>query len=111
MKTISKFLGFIFFLIIFVVILFNLSNQISVETSFLSLKTNIGFLIFASTVLSCIGTILLGYSQGIFFKSDRKLKNQIESTKLSYETETEKVKQLEAKIKTLEEALKMASRK
>ena len=110
MKTVFKFLAIVFFLLITLIILFNVSNKISIETSFLSLKTNVGFLIFICSVLGMMGTIFLGLSLGWFSKVDKGLKKHFENTKLNYEIESDKVKQLEAKIKTLEEALKIATK-
>ena len=111
MKAVFRFLSLVFFLLIVLIVLFNIPNKVSIETNFLSLKTNVGFLTFICAVFSNIGTVFLGISFGWFSKPDRSLKKQVENTKLNYEIESDKVKQLEAKIKTLEEALKIATQK
>ncbi|GEM_PF-3072572 len=111
MKTVFRFLAIVLFLIIALIVLSNISNKISIETSFLSLKTNVGFLIFLCVILSNVGTVFLGLSFKWFSVTNKNLKKQVENTKLNYEVESEKVKQLEAKIKTLEEALKIATKK
>lgn len=111
MKTVFRFLAIVLFLIIVLIVLFNIPNKISIETSFLSLKTNVGFLIFLCAIFSNIATVFLGLSLKGFSGTDKRLLKQVEHTKLNYEVESEKVKQLEAKITTLEEALKMATKK
>lgn len=111
MKTIFKFFAFILILLIILVVIANISNTISLETSFFSLKANVGFLILFCSVLGSVATISLGISLGWYSKSDQnKLKKSLENTKLNYEIELEKIKQLEAKVRTLEEALKMATK-
>lgn len=107
MKTILRFLALFLFLLICIIALVNISNTITIETSFLSLKVNIGFLILLSATASSLGTLFLSNS----FNNKNKLKKQIKSEKLSYQIESDKVKQLEAKINTLEEALKIATNK
>lgn len=109
MKTILRSFSVIVFLLILIIVLFNISNSITIETPFLSLKSNVGFLILLCVILSSLGTTLLRMS---FFRSDKsKQKKQFEDIKLSYDVESDKVKQLEAKIKSLEEALKMTTSK
>ena len=111
MKTVCRFISFVLILLVAVIVIFNVSNTITLETSFLSLKANVGFLIFFCAVIGGLSTILFLMSLN---KSDKvensKFKRQFENTKLNYEIESEKVKQLEAKIKTLEEALKIATK-
>ena len=112
MKTFYRFISFVLILLVVVIVIFNISNTITLETGFLSLKANVGFLIFFSAIISSVSTIFLEMSLGWFSKTDKnKFKKQIENTKLNYEIESDKVKQLEAKVRTLEEALKMATRK
>ena len=106
MKTIYNFVAFVFLLLVALLVLCNVSNTISLETSFISLKANVGFLILSCSILSSIATILLLLS---FSKSNKNKIKQLENTKLNYEIESNKVKQLEAKVKTLEEALKIAT--
>lgn len=105
MKTILRLLALFLFLLICIIALLNISNTITIETSFLSLKVNIGFLILLSATASSLGTLLLSSS----FNNKNRLKKQIESEKLSHQIESDKVKQLEAKINTLEEAIKIAT--
>lgn len=109
MKTILRFFSFTLTLLILVTVLFNITNTITLESNFFSFKANVGFLIFLSAIASSLATLLFSLSFGKQNKS--KLKKQIENEKLNYELESEKVKQLEAKIKTLEEALKIATKK
>lgn len=109
MKTILRFFSFTLTLLILVTVLFNITNTITLESNFFSFKVNVGFLIFLSAIASSLATLLFSLSFGKQNKS--KLKKQIENEKLNYELESEKVKQLEAKIKTLEEALKIATKK
>ena len=112
MKIFFKFIAFLLFIAIALVFLVNISNSISLEAPFFSMKANVGFLILSCALLSSIATIFFILSAGLFIKSDEgKFKKQIENTKLNYEIESDKVKQLEAKIETLEEALKMISKK
>lgn len=114
MKTLLKFFSFALFLLIVLIIVLNFSNTISVETSFFSFKANVGFLIFLTSILSYFATIFLLLSMGWSYRANEskiknQIKNQIEKTKLNYEIESDKVKQLEAKIQTLEAALKIAT--
>lgn len=109
MKATFKFLSLLLLLIVLCSGLINISNSISIETSFLSLRVNIGFLIFFCSVLSALSLLLLLMSLNT--KGKQNLKKQAENARLNYEIESDKVKQLEAKIKTLEEALKLSNRK
>ncbi len=111
MRVVFRFISIVLFLAIVLIVLFNIPNKLSIETSFFSLKTNVGFLILLCALLSNMGTVFLGLSLGWYSRTDKRLKRQVEETKLGYEVESDKVKQLEAKIKTLEEALKMATQK
>ena len=108
MKAIFKFSSIIIFLIIGLFVLLNISNTIALETSFLSLKANVGFLILFCVVLSILATILFLISIGS--KPATNTKKQVEDAKLKHEIESLKITQLEAKINTLEEALKKVSR-
>lgn len=108
MKTILRFIAVVLFVSVIFLVLINISNSIALESNFFSVRANIGFLIFLCSVISSIGTILFLISIGVSLGNQSKLKKQIESTKLNYEVESDKVKQLEGKIKTLEEALKKA---
>lgn len=99
-------------LLIAVIVLLNISNTITLENKFISLKANVGFLILFCSLLGSISTIFLTISFGWFGVSDKeRFKKQANSAKLNYEIESDKVKQLEAKVKTLEEALRMATKK
>lgn len=101
-----------FLIVIGIAVAFNITNSITLETPFISLKSNIGFLILFCAVLASLSTLLLIFPQGWSSTSEKnKIKKQFENTKLNYEIESEKVKQLELKIKTLEEALKAATKK
>ena len=112
MKTLLNFLSFVLFLLIAIIVLTNISNTISIETNFISLRANVGFLIFFCAIISSLGTIFLILARGSFLQADKnKLEKQAEDTKLDFEIELEKVNQLEAKIKTLERALKIATGK
>ena len=106
MKPIFRFISITIFLAIGLFVLLNISNSIALETSFLSLRANVGFLILFCVVLSILATILFLMSIGS--KPATNVKKQIEDAKLGREIEFTKVIQLEAKIKTLEEALKKA---
>lgn len=108
MKIILRFTSLFLILFITIVVFVNISSSITLETNFLSLKANVGFLILLCTVLGSISILLLIFSFGS--SRDKKLKKQIENQKLEHEVEFDKVKQLEAKIKTLEEALKIATK-
>lgn len=108
MKIILRFTSLFLILFITIIVFVNISSSITLETNFLSLKANVGFLILLCTVLGSISILLLIFSFGI--SKDKKLKKQLENQKLEHEIESDKVKQLEAKIKTLEEALKIATK-
>ena len=111
MKIFFKFIAFLLFIAVALVFLVNISNSISLETPFFSIKANVGFLILSCALLSSLATVFFIISTGLFIRSgETKFKKQIENTKLNYEIESDKVKQLEAKIKTLEEALKMMTK-
>ena len=89
----------------------NISNTITLETKFISLKANVGFLILSCSILSSLATLLL-MPKGLFLNSDiNKLKKQHEKSKLNHEIESDKVKQLEAKVNTLEEALRTVTQR
>ena len=112
MKTFLKFVSFSILLFILLIAVSNISNTMTIETNFLNLKVNVGFLILMCSVLSSLATILFNISFNNNAKQDRnKLKKQVENEKLNYEVESDKLKQLEAKINTLEEALKMVTKK
>ena len=107
MRAFFRFVAFFLLAIVAGIVLFNISNSIAIETSFFSLRTNVGFLILFCSILGSLITLLLLFSFGVSLKSsDSKFKKQIENAKLTSEIESDKVKQLEAKIKTLEEALR-----
>ena len=105
MKIIFRFISITIFLLIGLFVLFNISNTIALETSFLSLRANVGFFILFCAILSSLATLLLLISMK---SSKSDFKKQFENAKLDHEIESGKVSQLEAKIKTLEEALKKA---
>ena len=105
MKTIFRFISITIFLTIGLFVLFNISNTIALETSFLSFRANVGFLILLCSVLSGLATLLFLMSIN---KTKTNFKKQFEDIKLDHEIESGKVVQLEAKIRTLEEALRKA---
>ena len=112
MRLISQIFSFVIIVLILLVFFVNISNTITLETSFISLKANVGFLILSCSILSSLATLLFLISKGWFLNSDiNKLKRQHEKSKLNHELESDKVKQLEAKINTLEEALKAVTQK
>ena len=104
MKLILRFISITIFLAIGLFVFLNVSNTIALETSFLSLRANVGFLILLCAILSILATLLFLMSMGS--KSATNVKKQIEDAKLGREIESLKINQLEAKIKTLEEALR-----
>ncbi len=106
MKNIFRFVSTMIFLAIGLFVLLNISNTIALETSFLSLRANVGFLILFCAILSSLATLLLLISMNPIYKPTNSFKKQLEDAKLGHEIESSKVNQLEAKIKTLEEALK-----
>ena len=111
MKAVFRFFSLFFSLLIILIVLLNISNTIAIETSFLTLKANVGFLNLSCTLLGSLITVLLLLSFGITVKSsESKLKKKFENAKLHHEIESDKMKQLEAKIKTLEEALRVATK-
>lgn len=108
MKTILKSFSFAIMFFIGLTILLNLSNTIAIESSFISLRVNVGFLILFCSALSIVASMLFSMSSSLGQKINNiQIKKQIETAKLTSEIESEKVKQLEAKIKTLEKALEM----
>lgn len=109
MKSIFRFTSLLLLIIITVIVLVNISNTISLETSFFSLRANVGFLILLSAILGSVATMLLLLSISSRAKQ-KEMKRQLEKEKLNFEVESEKVKQLEAKVKTLEEAIKIATK-
>ena len=112
MKIFYRCIAFVLVFLIFLIVLFNISNTIILETSFISLRANVGLLIFFCATVGSLSTVFLLMSLDSFSRDDKdKFKKQIETIKLNYEIEFEKVRQLEAKIKTLEEALKLAMKK
>lgn len=112
MKIFYRCIAFVLVFLIFLIVLFNISNTIILETSFISLRANVGLLIFFCATVGSLSTVFLLMSLDSFSRDDKdKFKKQIETAKLNYEIEFEKVRQLEAKIKTLEEALKLAMKK
>ncbi|MBI3591262.1 MAG: hypothetical protein HY094_07810 [Candidatus Melainabacteria bacterium] len=107
-----NFISFSILLFIFLIAISNISNAITIETVFLSLKVNVGFLILMCSVLTSFAMVLFNISASSSVALDKNnLKKQIENQKLKHELESDKVKQLEAKIYTLEEALKMVTKK
>src|SRR3989338_2597554 len=105
MKLIFRFISITVFLTIGLFVLLNISNTIALESSFLSIRTNVGLLILLCAILSSLATLLLFLSVG---STRNSIKKQIENAKLEHEIESAKVSQLEAKIRTLEEAIKKA---
>ena len=111
MRAISLLISLILTLAILAFVLLNVSNVITMENAFIQLKVNVGFLILFIALSGGIITICLGVAFGISSKSKTKeLKKKVEDQKLKGEIESDRVKQLEAKIKTLEEALDMATK-
>ena len=103
MKTILRSISIIIFLAIGLFVLLNISNTIALESSFLSMRANVGFFILLCAILSSIATLLFLMS---ITSAKSNFKKQFENAKLEHEIESGKVNQLEAKIKTLEEALR-----
>ena len=107
MKIIFRFISITIFLVIGFFVFLNTSNTIVLEVSSLSLRTNVGFFVLLCVVLSSIATLLFLMSMNHTLKlTNPNFKKQLETAKLNHELESSKVSQLEAKIKTLEEALK-----
>lgn len=110
MRTVYRFIGFLLFIVVSIIVLLNISNSIAIETIFFSIKVNVGFLILLCTILGSISTMLFLFSFNNSSKN-KELKKQLENQKINCEVESDKVKQLESKIKTLEEALRIATNK
>ena len=109
MKILFKILSVFVFSLIGLFVFLNSSSTIAIEASFLSTRVNVGFLILLCVILSSLATLLFLMSMDLNLKSNNmNIKKQIENVKLNHEIESAKVNQLEAKIKTLEEALKRA---
>ena len=68
MKRNSFFIALILSVIIALIVIPNTSNVISLETSFLSLRINVGFLILLSAILGSLVTIFLFIALGSIFK-------------------------------------------
>ncbi len=112
MKLNLKLVSIVIFLIIGLFVFLNISNTITFETAFLSLKASVGFFILFCVILSSIATLLFLISMNSTLKlSKNDFKRQLENSKLNHELESSKISQLEEKIKTLEEALKIATKK
>ena len=110
MKTIYRFAAFLLFIFIAFAVLLNISNSIAIETAFFSIKVNVGFLILLCSLFGSISTLFFLFSFDNSLKNNQ-LKKQLENHKINYEVESDKVRQLESKIKTLEEALRIATNK
>jgi len=108
MKGIYFLIAFVFCCVVAVLAFINFSNVITIESNFVNLKVNVGVLILFSVMLGSLSTIFVGMFLGWSADkgSSRELLKHVENEKLKNEIESDKVKQLEAKIKTLEEALK-----
>ena len=111
MKTVSFLISFLFLTLIAVFVFANVSNLITFEIGPLLLKANVGFIIFFSVIVGSLTTVLLGLSLGWSKGKNISSKWQTENEKLRTDIESDKVNQLKAKIKTLEEALKTVTRK
>ena len=112
MKLNLKLVSIVIFLIIGIFVFLNISNTITFETVFLSLKASVGFFILFCVILSSIATLLFLISMNPTLRLPKNnLKKQLENSKLNHELESSKISQLEEKIKTLEEALKIATKK
>ncbi len=105
MKKLLRFLSVLIFSIVGIFVLINTSNTIALDMGFLSLRANVGFFVLFCSVLSSLATFLLLMTVNLSSKTSN-VKKQLENAKLTQEIESVKVSQLEAKIKTLEEALK-----
>lgn len=111
MRAFLFLIGLMLCLLIFGVAAFNISNTVAIKSNFLNIEVNAGFLVFISGILGSIATLFFLASFVSFSNLGReKLKKQIDDAKLNYEIGSDKVKQLEAKIQTLEEALKIATK-
>ena len=62
MKTLLRFISLLLSLLIAVIVLLNITNTITLENSFLSLRANVGFLILFCTILGSLVTIFLSIS-------------------------------------------------
>lgn len=107
MKMLLRFLSVLTFSIVGIFVLINTSNTIALDMGFLSLRANVGFFILFCSILSSLATLLFLMTVSLNSKTSN-VKKQLESAKLTQEIESVKVSQLEAKIKTLEEAIKKA---
>lgn len=107
----KKFYGILsIVLILFIVSICILTSNTSHTLNFLVFQVNlsVGLLVALTVAFSLLASLSLLLSLGLAAKPEEniKMKNKVEEAKLKEEVETGKVKQLEAKIKTLEEALK-----
>lgn len=107
MKVFPKLISILLFAFIIVIAYTNISNTINPEISLLNIRVSVGLLILFCSLLSSIATILFLNSRQATNKSITSTQN----TKLDLEIEMGKVKQLENKLKTLEEALKKVTQK
>ena len=106
MKAFLRLSSLFLIVLILILALFNISNIISIETGFLSLKVNVGLLILFCAIASSFATLSLINSSDKSTLDKNRLKKLLDSEKLNYEAESDRIKQLMAKIDTLEEALK-----
>lgn len=111
MKTVLKIISLTSLILIAAIVLLNTLNTIAMESNFFSIRVNVGFLGLLCALLGGILVLSLSLLFSNSGKGKKKLEKQFENEKLNRELETEKVKQLEAKIRTLEEALKLATKK
>ncbi|MBI2995103.1 MAG: hypothetical protein HYY52_00120 [Candidatus Melainabacteria bacterium] len=65
MKKFFRLSTLVLILLVALMIFLNSSNNIMLESSFLSLRVNVGFLIFFSAILGSIITLLFGISRRV----------------------------------------------
>ena len=112
MKIVLKIISVIIFLLIISFGIMCLSSNSEVSTSLININLSTGIIIIFSFCIGLITAVLFYIGNTMSTSVDKtKLKRQAENAKLNFEIESDKVKQLEAKIKTLEEALKTITSK
>ena len=107
MKIFPRLISILLFISIVVIAYPNISNTINPEISLLNIRVSVGLLILFCSAISSLATMLfLGSSQ-----EKNRSTTITQNTKLDLEIEMNKVKQLENKLKTLEELLKKVTQK
>ena len=110
MKVLSGLIAIFFAGIIGLIVYFNISNIITFEVGKEIIKANVGFLCLSSSILGAfISVFFLIFNGTLLNMKSKQIERKFENVKLKHEIESDKVKQLEAKIKTLEKALETLS--